>query len=89
MDRFFKTCLVLIVLLLTVIACEHYPLQSVHAAETYEYDDFNASGTTMPDLLTKASANGYDFVSISWVQGLGSFLVVVRKPVSATPPAKK
>jgi hypothetical protein len=92
MDRFFKTCLVLIVLLLAVIALRLIMSpHSVHAQGQHKfvavktYGATNASpGYRIQDVLDKYAADGWELAAPIYVGGdtggpLGELYLIFRK----------
>jgi hypothetical protein len=92
MDRFSKTCLFLIVLLLAVIALRPIVTpQPVRAAQVWEYDAFDSSGREVVNGLNEASRKGWDIFSIVHVNDIVGWSIIVRRPAgsAATPATKK
>jgi len=81
MDRFSKTCLILIVLLLAVIAAR--PLvapQPARAAQLYEYQSFSTTGSKMPDDMNLAASKGWEVFAVTYSGPGFGYMVAVRKP---------
>lgn len=88
MDRFAKTCLILIVLLLATIAVR--PLiatQPVHASARYtQYDayaTYQSNVNQLPVVLTRAAEGGWDVIAVTampeFLDGKSAVLIILAK----------
>ena len=82
MNRFAQTCLAVIAITLTVIACKLWGTATpVFAAQRYAYKSFsNMNFNAVSQILSQDSADGWEPVSIMDDARSGVFLVVERRP---------
>jgi hypothetical protein len=79
MDRFSKTCLVLIVMFLAVIALRPaLTPQPVQAAPSYVYGVFQTVGKDLPTMLTGISSKGSDIFAVVPTSTPNNYLVIAR-----------
>jgi hypothetical protein len=81
MDRFTKTCLVLTVLLLAVISLRPVlTIQPVHAAQNYEYADFETTGMSFGKDAGHVGDSGWEIISVlAHNSPLTGYIVFVRR----------
>ena len=89
MDRFSKTCLVLIMMFLAVIALRPaLTAQPVQAAPSYVYAVLPTAGKDLPSTLTDKSYKGSEIFSVVPTTTANNYLVIVRSvredPAGAT-----
>jgi hypothetical protein len=79
MDRFSKTCLLLIVIFLAVIALRPaLTAQPVHAAPSYVYGVTQTTAISLGSFLTDTSSRGSDIFAVLPAAGTGNYLVIAR-----------
>lgn len=79
MDRFSKTCLVLIVLFLAVIALRPVlTAQPVQAAPSYVYGVVPSAGKDLTSTLTGISAKGSEIFAVVPTSTANNYLVIAR-----------